>query len=67
MLPAIEPSKEKAPGWGLLVYCVVVLLLAWWPWNVWLVFGAAYASRLKSRNARALLAADTSQAPIRIP
>lgn len=56
MLPAIEPSNKKAPRRALLVYCVVVMLLAWWPWNAWLVFGAAYACGLKRRDTARLLA-----------
>jgi threonine/homoserine/homoserine lactone efflux protein len=37
---------KKAPRGALLVYCVVVFLLAWWPWNVWLVVGSALARGL---------------------
>ena len=48
----------------MLIYSVAVLLLAWWPWNVWLVVGAAYAHSLKSRNARRLLTADAGKAPV---
>jgi hypothetical protein len=49
---------------GLLIYFVVVMLLAWWPWNVWLVFGAAYACGLKRREAPRLLTADTGKPAI---
>jgi hypothetical protein len=52
---------KKAPQWGLLICCVVVMLLALWPWNVWLVFGAAYASGLKRGNGWGLVAADTGR------
>ncbi|MCK1465777.1 hypothetical protein IVB34_47715 [Bradyrhizobium sp. 2] len=51
----IEPSK-KNPPWkaGLLLWCVVMLLLAWWPWNVWLVvLGVAYAYRLQGGSYQA--------------
>lgn len=51
-----------------LVYFVVVALLAWWPWNAWLLFiGAAYTSGLHRREARRLLAADARKAVIRSP
>jgi len=64
MEPAIDTSKKKAPRRALLVYCVVVFLLAWWPWNVWLIVGAAYASRLNSRNGRRLFTSNPRQSPI---
>ena len=63
------PSGADAPyphplyAW----YVVVVLLLALWPWNVWLIVGAAYARSLKGWNASRLLAADTRQAAISGP
>jgi hypothetical protein len=33
----------------LLIYCVVVMLLAWWPWNVWLILIAAAITALEHR------------------
>jgi hypothetical protein len=60
MEPAIDYPNKKAPRRALLVYCVVVMLLAWWPWNAWLVFGAAYACGLKRRDGWGLDAADAS-------
>ena len=27
---------------ALIAYFVLVFLLAWWPWNVWLLIGTAY-------------------------
>jgi len=48
MEPAIDTSKKKAPRRALLVYCVVVFLLAWWPWNILLLIGVPAAGRLKS-------------------
>jgi hypothetical protein len=48
----------------LLVWSVLAFLLAWWPWNVWLVVGAAYASRLKGRSNRRLFASDAGEAAI---
>jgi hypothetical protein len=39
----------------LFVYVFVVALLAWWPWNFWLIFlGSAYAHSLQSRYATRL-------------
>jgi hypothetical protein len=56
---------KKAPRWALLFGCVAVFLLAWWPWNVWLVvLGAAYAYRLQGGSYRSFLAADPSQAAV---
>jgi hypothetical protein len=67
MEPAIDYPMKKAPRKALLVYCVMVFLLAWWPWNVWLIFGAAYASRLKDRKPRRLLATNPSKSAIGRP
>jgi hypothetical protein len=54
-------SIKKAPQRALLLYCVGVFLLTWWPWNVWLVIGAAYASRLKRRNNGRLFTTDARE------
>src|SRR3954462_3861649 len=40
-------------------FVLAVFLFAFWPWNAWLVLvGAAYASGLKWRHLRGLLAGD---------
>src|SRR4051812_33038772 len=58
--------KRRPLGRLWLVYFVLVLLLAWWPWNVWLVaFGAAYSWYLKRRN-RSLLSANLREPHIEI-
>jgi hypothetical protein len=44
-------SKRNGPGWGLTLYFVLVILLAWWPWNFWLlVLGAACYRGLQAWN-----------------
>jgi hypothetical protein len=45
----LPSEKKKPPGMGRLwlVYFVGVFLLAWWPWNVWLIVGPACARTLK--------------------
>ena len=55
---------KKPARAGLLVYCVMVALLAWWPWNVWLIFGAAYASGLKGRRNRSFSTANLGKPTI---
>jgi hypothetical protein len=32
----------------LLIYCVVVFLLAWWPWNLLLILCGTHGGRLQS-------------------
>ena len=45
----------------MLVYLVAVMFLAWWPWNLWLVFlGATYACRLYNPGTWRLLCGSTS-------
>jgi hypothetical protein len=56
----MKSSMEKAALMRrlLLVYLVGVVLLAWWPWNGWLVVGAAYGwNRRHKSRARRLAAA----------
>ena len=48
--------------WTVLIYFVLVILLAWFPWNFWLiVIGAVYARRLKRWNGPGLFARDEHQ------
>ncbi len=37
----------RASKAALLVYCAAVFLLAWWPWNLILLLGAARGGRLQ--------------------
>jgi hypothetical protein len=49
----MEASKKKPPlRAALLIYLVAVMLLAWWPWNVWLIVGATYAGKLRPTRRR---------------
>jgi hypothetical protein len=58
LLSISEASNAKpASRAGLFVFCVIAFLLAWWPWSVWIVFGAAYAHALKNGEAGSLLPA----------
>jgi hypothetical protein len=41
---------KKAPDWVLWSFTIAALLLAFWPFNVWLVVGAAYARKLKHES-----------------
>ena len=50
----------------MLVYCVAVAMLAYWPWNLLLLFvGAAYGAGLYGRNAGGLLATDAGNRQIK--
>ena len=50
---------------ALLIYFVVVMLLAWWPWNVLLVLtGATYGARLDWNQSPALLRTRTDDAAV---
>jgi hypothetical protein len=50
-MPNGVSSKEKAARRRpLLIYFVLVFLLAWWPWNFWLIFGAAGCWQLQWRR-----------------
>src|SRR4051812_10076523 len=47
-LSIIDASKKKPPRrTALLIYCVAVFLLAWWPWNLLLLLSLPAGGRLQ--------------------